>query len=454
MMVSMRRAAESIIKPWKLPKPKTYILYYANVIDALHGKVHHGITVRLSGGLIESVIRTEEVSSRSNAMLLDNEIHVDCTGKYLCPGLIDCHVHVTTVPGEKTLAALFDMPADVSLLRQSFVTKAMLERGFTSARDCAGASLALKEAIEEDVVIGPRLFISGHGISQTGGHGDTRRSHDSETVCCGGHIRSIGRVADGVAECQKAVRDEFRTGADFIKIMCSGGVASPTDRLEETQYSAEEILAMTTIARNKGSYVTAHAYTPAAIKQAVENGVRGIEHGNLIDKETAELMALKGAFLTSTLVTYATLADPDFGDFLPPQNAAKNKEVLDLGLKSLELARDAGVTMCFGTDLLGPMHHTQTKEFGLRKPVLDAKTILQSCTVNAAKLLMQENHLGQIKEKFVGDILILNKNPLEDIEVLDRQDECLLAVIKGGRVYSSRWTKLPIDTQPVKKLIE
>jgi len=236
--------------------------------------------------------------------------------------------------------------------------------------------------------------------------------------------------------------------------MCSGGVASPTDPLESIQYTAKEIRTMTTIAANMGTYVTAHAYTPASIKQAVENGVRGIEHGNLIDKETAELMASKGAFLTPTLVTYDTMASPEFDGFLGPANAAKNREVLKFGLKSLELAFQSGVTMCYGSDLLGPMGYTQTREFALRKQVLDTKTVLQSCTVNAAKLLRREKDLGQIKKGFVADLLVLTENPLEDVAVLDRQDECLLAVIKDGRVYSSRWSKLPTDIRRPVTFIE
>jgi len=347
-----------------------------------------------------------------------------------------------------------------------------LERGFTSVRDCGGASLALKEAIQDGVIPGPRLFICGHGISQTGGksshlpkevrdqklsgsgHGDVRKSHEPGSITCGGHVKGLGRVADGVDECQKAVREELRSGADFIKIMCSGGVASPTDKLESTQYTPKEIRAMTTIAANMGTYVTAHAYTPAAIKQAIENGVRGIEHGNLIDRETAELMASKGCYLTPTLVTYATMASEEFEGFLTPENTAKNREVLKVGLNSIKLAHEAGVTMCFGSDLLGPMGYTQSREFGLRGQVLDAKTVLQSATVNAARLLSMDGVLGQIREGFAADLLVLNANPLEDIGVLEGAEKHFLAVIKEGRVFSSRWSKLPVDIKPAVHLLE
>jgi len=165
-------------------------------------------------------------------------------------------------------------------------------------------------------------------------------------------------------------------------------------------------------------------------------------------------MASKGAFLTPTLVTYATMASPEFDGFLGPANAAKNREVLKIGLNSLKLAYEAGVTMCYGSDLLGPLGYTQTREFALRRQVLDAKTVLQSCTVNAAKLIRREEELGQIKEGFVADLLILTENPLENIEVLDRQEECLLAIIKDGRVYSSRWSKMATDVRRAVNVIE
>lgn len=189
--------------------------------------------------------------------------------------------------------------------------------------------------------------------------------------------------------------------------------------------------------------VTAHAYTPAAIRNAIENGVMGIEHGNLIDEATARLMAEKGAFLTPTLITYQTMASKEFGTFLPPSIAAKNLQVLEAGLRSIQIADQAGVTMCYGTDLLGPLQVKQTGEFTLRKQAgLSALKILQSATVNAARMLQQSDKLGRIKEGTVADLLVLNANPLEDIEVLDRPQKHLLAVIKEGKILESRWSKM------------
>lgn len=224
--------------------------------------------------------------------------------------------------------------------------------------------------------------------------------------------------------------------------MGGGGVASPTDRVEHVQFSDEEIRAIVTVARNAGTYVTSHSYTPRAIQQAIKLGVRGIEHGNLIDLETAKMMAEMDVFLTPTLITHVMSKQMNF---LPADGAAKNEEVLEKGLETMKMAVDAGVTVCFGTDLLGPMHFAQSKEFSVRSSVLTSLQILRSATVNAARLVMQEHRLGQVLEGFVADLLILKENPLEDITILDRVEEHLLAMIKDGRVATSRWDKIKVD---------
>jgi imidazolonepropionase-like amidohydrolase len=268
-----------------------------------------------------------------------------------------------------------------------------------------------------------------------------RGSHDAQ-LCCGGSLSGISRIVDGPAECYKYAREELRQGADFIKIMGGGGVASPTDRIEHVQFSDEEIKAIVTVARNAGTYVTSHSYTPQAIQQAVKLGVRGIEHGNLIDLETANMMAEMDVFLTPTLIAHVMSKQLNF---LPPDGAAKNDEVLEKGLRAMKIAVEAGVTVCFGSDLLGPMHFAQSKEFSVRSKVLTPLQILRSATVNAARLIMQEDRLGQIREGFAADLLILNENPLEDITVLDRVEEHMMGVIKDGRVSTSRWEALKVD---------
>ncbi|KAJ5563727.1 Amidohydrolase 1 [Penicillium sp. DV-2018c] len=392
-----------VIKPWKLEPQKPLVFTNATIIDPVQGDLIKNATVRISDGKIIQIVTDGSATSTED---IPQENIIDLTGKYLCPGLIDCHVHIAVVPGEVDLRAYRDMTERTTPRPQNNA-----RRGFTSIRDCGGASLAVKEAVEEGVIPGPRLFIAGYALSQTGGHGDMRGPHDSQ-LCCGGSVSGISRIVDGPAECYKYAREELRQGADFIKIMGGGGVASPTDRIEHVQFSDEEISAIVTVARNAGTYVTSHSYTPQAIQQAIKLGVRGIEHGNLIDLETM--------------------------DFLPASAAAKNVEVLEQGLKALKMAVDAGVTVCYGTDLLGPMHFAQSKEFTVRSYVLTALQILQSATVNAARLIMQEDRLGQIREGFLADLLVLEKNPLEDITILDRVEENVLAVIKDGRFVTSR----------------
>ncbi|KAK1812763.1 hypothetical protein LTR12_012857 [Friedmanniomyces endolithicus] len=440
----------STLKPWLQGPPKHYRLVDCSLIDPKDGQVYEHVTVDLADGLIHRMTKLSKWPSPGDEALswTSNEqiTIINLQGKFLCPGLIDCHVHLATPPGEDGLKDTMDQDSNTSLLRQPYLAHQMLKRGFTSVRDCGGAGLALKEAFAEGLYPAPRLFISGHGISQTGGHGDLRSAKDAEFACCGGNTRGLGRIADGVDQCLHAAREELRQGADFIKIMVSGGVVSPTDRLTGLQYSPEEIRAFTRVAGDAGTYVTAHAYTPAAIRNAVENGVSGIEHGNLIDEPTAKLMAEKGVFLTPTLITYKTMASKEFGSFLPPSIAEKNMEVLMAGLKSVQIADQAGVTMCYGTDLLGPLQVKETGEFALRKEAgLSALKILQSATVNAALRLRQEDKLGRLKEGYAADMIVLNANPLEEIEVLDRPQKHLLAVVKEGRVLESRWSRLPVD---------
>jgi len=432
---------KKLIKPWKLPPRKTYLFKNANVVDPINGTVAANRTVRLAHGRITSL---EDQSALEPAATV-----VDLDGKFLCPGLIDSHIHIAAVPGSGSLAGLHTSDQALSLLRQPFACAQTLARGFTTVRDCGGATLALKEALADGVFAGPRLFMAGRALSQTGGHGDARGPHDQ----CGGG-GSISMLCDGEAECVRAAREQLRTGADFIKIMVGGGVASPTDRLGSTQFTATEVRAICEVAASCDTWVTAHAYTPRAIRHAVVNGVKGIEHGNFLDRETAELMAEKGVWLTPTLVTYEAMASKKYAGFLPPENQEKNREVLAKGLKSLEVAAEAGVAMCYGSDLLGPLTAEQGGEFAIRAKALSPKLVLQAATTNPARMLRQEAFLGQVNVGFAADLLVLNTNPLEDITVLGKPEKHLMAVIKDGRVYCSRWSKLPVDVVEKPEMLE
>ncbi|KAG8161912.1 hypothetical protein KVR01_007677 [Diaporthe batatas] len=458
---------EEVYKPWKLPRQQSYVFVNIDVVDTDAGEIRPGRIVRIENGLIKSITPAPSSSSPNTNTNSDDAIYINSAGRYLTPGLIDAHVHLASVPGTPDLQSAMATPAAVSALRQPYQCRAMLERGFTSARDCGGAGLALKEAIGEGVFPGPRLFISGHAISQTGGHGDRRGAHEGggsgggDMGCCGGGGGGGGEldgglsmVVDGVPGVLAAARTQLRRGADFLKFMAGGGVASPTDPLSSIQFTADEMRAITAAASDAGTFATAHAYTPAAIRRAVAAGARGIEHGNLLDAATARLLADGGVFLTPTLVAHAAMADPRYAGFLPGASAAKNAGLLGRGLEAVGLAHEAGVRMCLGSDLLSFLGAEQLGEFGLRAGVLPAAEVLRHATVNPARLLGQEARLGQVREGFVADLLVLNANPLEDVTVFERPERHLLGVIKEGRVYASRWSKLPVDVEPGRVLLD
>jgi imidazolonepropionase-like amidohydrolase len=429
------------LRPWSPQNPPpTAGFLSCKIIDVEKGETRKENCVRISDGKVTQ-IGTHEIFDEETRKTV-----VDLEGFFICPGLIDCHVHLTANSGQATMRDLFAAHPNTIAYRTTWNAKQMLLRGFTTVRDTAGADASLREAISEGLVHGPRLFIAGKALSQTGGHGDLRAAYQGdEHKCCGGGTPGLARICDGVPACLEAARDELRKGADFLKIMVGGGVASPSDPLDMLQFTAEEIQAITTTARQMGKYVTAHAYTVDAIRHAIDNGVMGIEHGNFIDEETAKLCVEKGVTITPTLVTYKAMSEPPWEDFLPSDGQVKNKRVLASGVQALKTLHKSGVNLCFGTDLLAGMHSLQNNEFSIRGQVLPAADVLQSATINAARLLNCESSLGQIAEGFYADLLILKKNPLDDISVLDKIKENCYGIIKEGRVVFSRIDGLQVD---------
>ena len=376
--------------------------------------------------------RIREVTDRP--LRFESAETIDLKGRTLMPGLIDAHVHVMAVDAQ--LARLAEQPLTLVTMQAGRVLEGMLRRGFTTVRDAGGADGGLAEAIEHGLVAGPRLFPSGQALSQTGGHGDLRPRTRSVTSCaCCEYGAGLARIADGVAECRRAARDELRKGATQLKIMASGGVASPYDPIWNLQYSSEEMRAIVEEARGWHTYVLAHAYTPEAIGRAVDNGVRSIEHANLIDRATAERVAAAGGFAVPTLVTYDTLHR--FGRELgfSEGNLAKLAEVREAGLKSLDILRTAGVPIGYGTDLLGPMHKYQTREFVLRAEAMAPFDVIRSATIVNATLLNREGELGVIAPGARADLIALDGDPLADISLLDGEGGHLAMIMKDGALY-------------------
>lgn len=426
-------------KPWMGGNPPEFTLFNVNIVDVKAGRIIRDKAVQVRSGLIAAIGPVEQMDSSGSPK-------VDLQNRYLCPGLIDCHVHLTATPGGRGLSDMFAASPNAIAYRAAYVAREMLLRGFTTVRDCGGADAALRDSIAEGLITGPRLFIAGKALSQTGGHGDFRASYQGDEVkCCGGHSPSLARICDGVPECLAAARDELRKGADFLKIMVGGGVATPTDGLDMLQFTAEEIQAITTTAANSNTYVTAHAYTPGAIRHAVDNGVRGIEHGNFIDAETAKYCQERGVVVTPTLITYEAMSLPAFKGFLDESSKEKNQKVLASGVEALKTLRDAGVTICYGSDLLAGMHQYQTTEFCIRTDALSRLEVLRSATLYPAKYLGMEGKLGVIAERAFADLLVLESNPLEHLGEQEVSHEFIDAIIKDGRVVTSKLSSLPAD---------
>jgi imidazolonepropionase-like amidohydrolase len=319
--------------------------------------------------------------------------------------------------------------------------RGMLKRGFTTVRDAGGAGYALKQAIDTGLTDGPRLFVSGRALSQTGGHGDGRARSDylNDPICsCCVRVGAIARVVDGVDAVRKAVREELQMGADQIKIMASGGVASPTDPIGAFGYCEDEIRAIVAEARARHTYVLAHAYTAEAIERAVRCGVRTIEHGNLVDLPTARLMAEQGAYAVPTLVTYEALATEGAKYGLPAASVAKVADVRDAGLRSLAIYREAGVRMGYGSDLLGPSQRLQSDEFRIRAEVLGPQAVIESATIVGAEVLGMTGKLGRIVPEAFADLLVVEGNPLRDVACLLGQGEHIPLVMKAGKAEVDR----------------
>ncbi|MEJ5087372.1 metal-dependent hydrolase family protein [Brucella pseudogrignonensis] len=401
------------------------ILENANVVDVENGIILADQYLVLENGFIREL--SEAKPSHSDAK------RIDLKGSYVIPGLIDAHVHVTAYT-----ANLGELPRQSPMYvaaRAAKVLDGMLSRGFTTVRDVGGAEFGLAQSVEERLISGPRLLYGGKALSASGGHGDHRSmgvDRSDETYA----QVSLGRRCDGVDEVRRAARDEIRRGAHHIKIMANGGISSPTDRITSDQFSEEEIAAIVDEANMANLYVVSHTYTARSVARAVRNGVRSIEHGNLLDEETVALMKGAGSYLTPTLSCFRALAEVGAESGFPKDRMDKIKLVLDSGLHAVELAYRAGVPMAYGTDLIGPMHSRQLHEFELRADVVPPLDLLRAATSTAAELVRLEHEIGHVKQNYRADLNILSANPL-DKGVLESFVDHLQLVIQGGAVVKS-----------------
>lgn len=399
------------------------LLQNATLFDSQAGALRPRASVLIEGERVAAV--SFQAFAAGDAQVLD------LGGRVLLPGLIDAHVHVTAVRHDVFRLAL--EPPSLITAQAKAVLQAMLLRGFTSVRDAAGADYGLQEAVARRLFDGPRLYISGMPLTQTGGHGDVRPRGAQTMICTCAGLGLFGAVADGVDAVRRAAREQLRNGADQVKVMAGGGVMSPTDPIEGTQYSEDELRAICEEAEAAGRYVMAHAYSPRAIERAVRAGVRSIEHGNLLDDGSARAMKAAGATLVPTLATYAALADSADALKLSAAQREKLDAVRTRGIEAIRIAKAEGVPIAFGTDLLGAMHAQQTREYALRRAAMTPVEILQSATSVAARLMGQSGRIGSIEPGAYADLLVVEGDPTRDLAPLENPDSGVCAILQGGR---------------------
>ncbi len=398
-----------------------------NLFDGVSAEARSGMHVLVADGQIAEV--------SDSALSGTADLTIDATGKTLMPGLIDAHVHITAASPD--LATLESMPVSYVSHWTARNLGQMLDRGFTTVRDVGGGDAGHRRAQEEGMIRAPRLSVSGKALGQTGGHTDFRGTSRTDIGDLQRrHTPGLGRIVDGIPACLAAARDELRLGADFIKIMANGGVATPADPIDWIQFTPEEIRAIVTVAEASCTYVAAHTYTAKAIEHAAVNGVRTLEHCNLIDDRVAAILRDRGCFAVPTLVIYDCLDRHADAIGLGAENRAKNRLVRDAGLASLEILARAGVPMGYGTDLLGWMHEDQLAEFALRAQVLPVADVLKSATSINAKLIRRED-LGIVAPEKTADLILIDGDPLSDISVLSGRGERVETVVQAGQIVKS-----------------
>ncbi len=401
------------------------VIENARILDVVSGSVEAEQNICIEGRRI--------VDIGSNVSLSNAQV-IDVRGRYVMPGLCDAHVHAAWPV--MRLTEYMKWSPYYTALRSAPMLRDMLMRGFTTVRDCGGAEFGLARAVEENLIPGPRLLYCGKALSQTGGHGDARLGSEMgepENIWTPG----LGRICDGVTEVRKAARDEIRRGAHHIKIMANGGIATYTDPVTNTQFSEEEIRAAVDEAKAAGKYVSAHCYTAEGIARALRNGVRSIEHGNFIDDETAKLLVEKNAFLVPTLIVLKVMSENGLASGMDPVIHAKIDSVWKEGAKNLEVAKRNGVKMVYATDLAGPLFKYQNEEFHVRSAVLGAAEQIRGATSYAAELFQMEGEIGVVRQNALADLLVLDGNPLEDIDHLRTPETSMRVIMKEGIVFKN-----------------
>src|SRR5262245_32984394 len=408
-------------------------------------RIFNGKANQLSGPsyVLVRINRIERISSTPITTAAD-AVAIDGGGRTLMPGLIDAHWHamlVRPLPDE----ALAADPGYTSLLAGAEATATLL-RGFTTVRDVGGASFGLKRAIDEGLVAGPRIFPSGAVITITSGHGDFRELNELPRVLGGppSRMEELGAsmVADSPDEVRVRAREQLMLGASQVKLTAGGGVSSPHSPLDVMTFTEPELRAAVEAAENWGTYVAAHAFTPAAIQRSIAAGVKCIEHGVFMDEATAKLMAERGIWLSIQPIA------PDMVNMFPPgsEEANKFREALAGVERTYGLARKYKLKTAFGTDILSSQALAQRQGAllaSLTRWYTPAETLVMATSTNAELLAMSGKRnpypgkLGVIEEGALADLLLVDGNPIENIKLIEDPTRNFVLIMKDGKIYKN-----------------
>ncbi len=401
---------------------------------------------------------SERVLQNASVLVVDNRIAdigenltasedaavVNGGGRFLMPGLIDGHAHLSIIADPR---ALQDMHWDEIGVRMAARAENTLMRGFTTVRDLGGPVFGLKNAIDAGAVAGPRIYPSGAFISQTSGHGDFRGPRDPHPFLDGGssQMQELGyyRLVDGPAQVLAAVRENLRNGATQVKLMGSGGVGSDFDPIDSVQFTAEEIRAATTALADWGTYAGSHLHNDASITRALENGVMSIDHASQMTDTTMRLLKEKGAFMNPQFGWNALVMQ---AGFLTEFQREKAAIVLDNIEENIRLIKKHDIEITFNIDAFGPFElwaGVTAAEFSERRKYFSDYEILRQLTSVTARLVEMSGNrnpyrgkLGVIQEGALADIVVVEGDPMEDVSILARPDNFRL-IVKDGKVYKN-----------------
>lgn len=406
-----------------LTAQETY-LHCGWVLDVASGKMEKEKTIVISENTITS-IQNGYTSGASDIQI------IDLKDKYVLPGFIDMHVHIESESSPTRYLERFTKnEADVALQATVYARRTLMA-GFTTVRDLGGSgvNISLKKAINQEVVVGPRIFTAGKAIGTTGGHADPTNGMRKELM---GDPGPKEGVVNSPEDAKKAVRQRYKNGADVIKITATGGVLSVAKSGQNPQFTEEEIKAIVATANDYGMLTAAHAHGDEGMRRAIKAGIKTIEHGTLMKEPTMDLMVQYNTYLVPTISAGKAAARmAEIPGFLPPIVAKKAKEIGPVSEENFRKAYKKGVRIAFGTDAGVSKHGENAKEFGFMvdagMPIIDA---LQSATITNANLLGMDN-LGQLKKGFLADIIAVDTNPLKDVKTL----ESVSFVMKEGKRY-------------------